>query len=152
MSRQLGQSSNLSNSQEETRAKKKLKAQASVAELEKLCSFSPRINSPKRFSTVNSYYKQGENILEKIENTRKEKISMISDIKTAEEQEKNQICTFKPKTLPRIRSDSNIQVKGTDRFHELRGMARKQQIDKEQREKKLLYRGLIRDLIYSPYS
>jgi hypothetical protein len=59
-----------------------------VAELEKLCSFSPRINSPKRFSTVNSYYKQGENILEKIENTRKEKISMISDNKNAEEQRK----------------------------------------------------------------
>ena len=146
----MAKSTSILSYQDEIRAKKKLQAQASVAELQKICCFSPRINSPRRYSGLVSKYKQGENILGSIEKEKNAKNKIIDNIKKEKEVEILNSCTFKPKSLSRIRSDSNIQVKGAERFHEIRDMAKKQQYDKEEREKKLLYKDYTRDLVYSP--
>ena len=150
LSRQLARSTNMTSYQDDSRAKKKLRAQASVAELQKICSFSPRINSPKRFSEVSSRYKQGDNIIGAIEKSRQEKQKASESLRKEGEVEELSRCTFKPKSLSKIRSESAIPVKGTDRFHELRSMAKKQQFDQAEREKKLLYRDSTRELCYSP--
>jgi hypothetical protein len=151
LSRQLAKTTNLSNYQEDLRNKKKIKAQASVAELQKICSFSPKLHSPSRYSEVVSAYRQGENIVARIQKTQIEKNRLITNVKKEEEVENMSQCTFKPKTISRIRSDSSIKVKGVDRFNELRTMAKKQQYDKQVMEKKLLYRDCTRELVYTPY-
>ena len=130
--------------------KKKLRAQASVAEIEKTCSFSPCLNNNKRFERVRSAYTQNEEILNGIEKKRKEKnlnAKMAKDIVEVKEREK---CTFKPKRIPRISSDGDVKVKGVDRFYELRNLALRQKEEKETREKKVLYKDQIRDMLYSP--
>lgn len=130
--------------------KKKLRAQASVAEIEKTCSFSPCLNNNKRFDRVRSVYTQNEEILNGIEKKRKEKnlnAKMVKDELEVKEREK---CTFKPKRIPRISSDGDVKVKGVDRFYELRNLALRQKEEKEIREKKVLYKDSIRDMLYSP--
>ena len=57
-------------------------------------------------------------------------------------------CTFKPKRKKKLPSEKNVIVKGADRFYELRNMAKKQQYDKEEREKKVLYKDYIRDSLF----
>ena len=151
LSRQLAKNSTMESYSEESRNKKKLQAQASVAQLEKLCSFNPRINSPKRFAGINSHYKQGEDILRGIKNTQGEKRKMALSVRKEHEMEELSRCTFKPKSISRVRSDSNIIVKGTDRFLELRNMAKKQLIEKDLREKQVLYKDMSRNLLYSNY-
>lgn len=150
LSRQLAKTTNLPSYQEEMRTKKKMQAQASVAELQKICSFNPIINSPKRYSAVVSHYKQGGNVLGDIEKARKDKQKTLEMIKKENEVEKFSSYTFRPKGLSRVKSESHVEVKGADRFHELRNMAKKQQIEKDEREKKVLYRDMARDLIYAP--
>ena len=151
LSRQLAKNSTMESYSEESRHKKKLKAQASVAQLEKLCSFSPRINSPKRFYGINSHYKQGEDILQRIKSTQGEKRKMALSVKKEHEMDELSQCTFKPKGISRVRSDIDIIVKGTDRFLELRNMAKKQMIEKDLRERQVLYKDTSRDLLYSDY-
>jgi hypothetical protein len=151
LSRQLAKSSTMESYSEESRIKKKMQAQASVAELEKLCSFSPRINSPKRFAAVNSHYKQSEDILNGIKNNQLMKRKTALSAKKEHEMEQLSQCTFKPKSLSRVRSDSNVVIKGTDRFLELRNMAKKQMIEKDLREKQVLYKDMSRNLLYSAY-
>lgn len=151
LSRQLAKTSTMESYHEDTRVKKKLQAQASVAELEKLCSFAPRITSPKRYSSINSHYKQGEDILRGIKKSQEEKKKLIAGANKEHELESLNQCTFKPKSMSRIRSEGNVQVKGTDRFLELRNMAKKQQIEKDLREKQVLYKDMSRNLLYSSY-
>ena len=151
LSRQLAKNSTMESYSEESRNKKKLQAQASVAQLEKFCSFSPRINSPKRFSGINSHYKQGEDILKEIKSVQGEKRKIALSVKKDHEMNELSQCTFKPKSISRVRSDSNIIVKGTDRFLELRNMAKKQMIEKDLREKQVLYKDMSRNLLYSDY-
>lgn len=150
ISRQLGKSNNLPGYLEEMRARRKIQAQASVAELQKICSFSPRVNSPKKYSSIVSHYKQGTRILEDIEKARKEKQKLMNSLKRETEVEKFSCYTFHPQGLSRVKSEGNVEVKGIDRFHELRNMVKKQQIEKQQREKKFLYKDMARDLVYSP--
>ena len=149
LSRELVRSTDMNSYQDESRAKKKLQAQASVAELQRICSFSPKINTPKRFLEVTSKYKQGENISGAIEKARQEKRKETERVRKEIEVEEFSKCTFKPRSLSKIRSDSAIKVKGTERFHELRKMAKEQQLNQTEREKKLLYRDTTRDLCYS---
>lgn len=150
LSRQLASTTRVSTYQDEFRAKKKLRAQESVAELQKICSFSPKVNSFKRFGEVESRYRQGENIVGDIERSRIEKKIVMEGLRRENEVKVLGKCTFKPKSIMRVRSESTIQVKGTERFHELRIMAKRQQFDREEREKKLLHRDSTRELIYSP--
>jgi hypothetical protein len=150
ISRQLAKSTNVSTYSEEAKNKKKMQAQAAMAELQKKCTFSPRINSPNRFPGVASSYKQGYNLLQTIEKSREIKQKEILSIKKETEVEQMNECTFKPKGLNRLHSEGNIIVKGVDRFHEIRNMVHRQKADKQEREKKLLYIDKTREMLYSP--
>ncbi|OMJ73272.1 hypothetical protein SteCoe_28085 [Stentor coeruleus] len=169
ISKQLAQPTNMLDYQEELKNKHKIQAQASVAELQRICSFSPHINSLNKKSVINtrkivqnsyekqdfdkdgeSRYKQGKNVLKNIEKSLENKKKVLFDLK----QEKDFIvfsnCTFQPKKIERLKSENNIQVKGVNRFYELRNLAKQQKIEKELNERNKLYHGMTRDLIYSP--
>ncbi len=76
---------------------------------------------------------------------------MALSVRKEHEMDELSQCTFKPKSISRVRSDSNVLVKGTDRFLELRNMAKKQLIEKDLREKQVLYKDMSRNLLYSNY-
>jgi hypothetical protein len=150
ISRQLGRSTASSVYSEESKNKKKQLAQASIEELQKKCSFSPRINSPKRFQGIVSAYKQGRRILDDIEKSREEKKKVILDYKQEAEVEAMNGCTFKPKGLNRVKTEGTVEVKGVERFQELRNMVKQQNFAKQERAKRLLYTDTSREMAYSP--
>ncbi|OMJ78671.1 hypothetical protein SteCoe_21478 [Stentor coeruleus] len=172
ISKQLAKSTNMIDYQEELKNKRKIQAQASVAELQRICSFSPQINSLKKKSLMHtrkslqnthekqdfdkngeygeSKYKQGENVLENIEKARKNKEKVLFDLKQERDFKDFSNCTFQPKKTERLISENNVQVKGIERFYELRSIAKQQKIEKKLSEKTKLYHGITRDLVYAP--
>jgi hypothetical protein len=128
----------------------KEKATAKVAEIEKICSFSPNLQKNKKFDEVKSRYAQNEEIMKGIETSRKEKMEAVKRVKHALEVRNSEKCTFRPKRMNRIFSDGDVKVKGVDRFYELRSMAFKQKEELEEREKRVLYKDQIREMLYSP--
>ncbi|OMJ82277.1 hypothetical protein SteCoe_17058 [Stentor coeruleus] len=181
ISRQMAGTANLSTYHEELKIKKKIKAEASVAEIQKICSFSPKINPSKRYSMmvsdktpqanngkgvpicvagmqykdynaqpIISRYKQSGDILGDIEKARKEKEQVLNAKKQEKEIQISSNCTFRPQGLARMKSECHVEVKGMDRFYELKNIANRQKVEQDEREKKFLYRDLTRDLVYAP--
>jgi hypothetical protein len=101
------------------------------------CTFKPQITSKKKFTYLKSPYNQHREIIQEIEmreNTRKQKNRSIKYIQDYEELKK---CSFKPeihknKTLANIKNE----IKGIDRFFELKEMARRLSKEKQEREEK----------------
>lgn len=179
ISKQLARSTNMLDYQEELKTKRKIQAQASVAELQKICSFSPQINSPRKKSIMktrkslqNTYekqdfdkdflgknkggnngesmYKQGKDVLGNIEKARKDREKVLFDLKQEKDFNVFSNCTFQPKQTGRLRSELKVEVKGVDRFYELRNLVKQQKIEKDLSERTKLYRGMTRDLVYAP--
>ena len=97
-----------------------------------------------------SRYKQSGDILGDIEKARKEKELILNAKKQEHEIQVFSNCTFRPQGLARMRSECHVEVKGMDRFHELKNIANRQKVEQDEREKKLLYRDLTRNLVYAP--
>lgn len=144
ISQKLAKSSRFLNDNKELKLSKKLKAQASVAELDKVCSFSPLLKSPKKFEGLHSRYSQSTNIMQEIERERELKIKNKQELRNSLDAKDLNECTFRPWKFERIEHEGNVCVKGAERFFELKNLACRQKYEKEMREKKVLYKDQAR--------
>ena len=140
LSKKLGRSSSLSEiafSLSSKEAKKKV-AEEKAAEIEKKCSFTPKINSNEKFRSVISKYKQSENISQVIAEEMNAKRTKHEIIKKTKEYENMKECTFAPKGVGKVLDvDCGVKVKGMERFLELREIARKREEELKEREEKV---------------
>lgn len=139
ISKRLGRSSSLSEiaySQSVKEAKKRI-AEEKAAEQEKICSFTPRINSSEKFKNITSQYKQTDNISLVINEQIVNKQQKNEIIKKTKEYEFMRDCTFTPQGVgKKINMEAKVKVKGMDRFMELREIARRQEEEQREREEK----------------
>lgn len=140
LSKQLGRTASLNELayNEGTKKNLKNKAQAQAAEIEKACSFTPKTDSSKKYSHIGSAYNQKEDIVKIIEDQQREKQQKADNLKKLIEYEEMRPCTFKPsQQISRISIDHHVEVKGVDRFMELKEIAKRIEDEKKEREEKV---------------
>lgn len=138
ISKKLAGNKKLSTNSEDLKEKKRHRAQASLSEIEKLCSFSPILKNSQKFGGITSKYSQSVDIMEEIQKQRDEKVKNRKELRSLNEDKDFNECTFKPKRFERIGQDRAVCVKGVERFYELRNLANRQKYEKEERERKVL--------------
>lgn len=140
ISKTIAKSSSLSDisSNAFTLAMKKKLAEDKALDEERKNSFTPKITKTKKFEYVTSAYKQGDNLA----NTIREKFKMIEkkreEVKKIQEFEEMRECTFTPHHVARNSySESRAQIKGIERFLELKNIAKKREEEAKERESKV---------------
>lgn len=129
--------SEISNNSFSLAMKKKLAEEKALDE-ERKNSFTPKITKTKMWDYVNSSYKQGYNltttIREKFRNIEKKR----EEVKKVQEFEEMRECTFMPHHACRSSlGDGKVQVKGIERFMELKNISRRREEEARQRERKV---------------
>lgn len=104
------------------------------------CTFSPDIVS-RKVKNVNSSYGQTERILQNIEKQAKIKRERSKIIKNMQDYEELKKCSFKPIINEKILlSASNTgEIKGLDRYFELKSMAKRMSKEKLSREAEIFF-------------
>ncbi|CAG9322429.1 unnamed protein product [Blepharisma stoltei] len=154
LSKQLGRTASLNELAYNEESKKNLKgkAQAQAAEMEKVCSFTPKTASSKKFSHIGSSYSQKEDIVKIIEEQNRIKQQKAENLKKIVEYEEMRPCTFKPTpNIGRISIDTPVEVKGMDRFMELKEIQKRIENEKKEREEKVFMKNPQRS-IDAPYT
>ena len=148
LSKQLGRTvslNELSNVQD-FQKKQKLKQRQLEKDMEKDCSFKPSLMSNKKYQNVTSNYRQSEDISNTIQEQQRQKQQRIENLKKQREVSELQSCTFQPELIEKRIEETEEEVKGLERFLELKDMARKNQLEKQQRERK----AFLMELPYDP--
>ena len=136
LSKTLGKSSSLSQLvyDKEAQMEKQLKAEEYLVQQEHLCSFQPRINENSLYK-VASDYKDPREIMKNIERGQLKKELFTQDLKEKRENKQSEACTFKPKINTKApRQRGPVPVAGLNRFLEVRSLAKKKELEKQQRE------------------
>jgi hypothetical protein len=140
ISKKLARSSSLNEiafNQNSKDAKKKV-AEEKAAEIERKCSFTPKIITSDRFKNIDSRYKQTENISDIISDQISAKKQKQDNLKKVYEYESMKECTFAPQNLgKKVNFDNKIKVKGMERFLELKEIAKRKEEEQKEREDKV---------------
>lgn len=140
ISKRLGRSASLTEIAyaNSSREAKKKKEEEKAAEQEKKCSFTPRINSSHKFRSIDSHYRQGEQISTVISEQLNVKEQKREDLKKQHEYEYMKECTFTPQNIgKRANLDGKVKVRGMERFLELREIAKRKEEEQKEREEKV---------------
>ena len=139
ISKRLGRSSSLTEiaySNNSKEAKKKI-AEENVAEQEKKCSFTPKLNTTK-FKYIDSQYKQSNSISKIINERLSVKKQKQEELKKVYEYESMKECTFAPQSTEiKANLEAKVKVKGIERFLELREIAKRKEEELKEREEKV---------------
>eukprot|EP01017_Pseudomicrothorax_dubius_P040174 TRINITY_DN624_c0_g1_i2.p1 TRINITY_DN624_c0_g1~~TRINITY_DN624_c0_g1_i2.p1 ORF type:complete len:680 (+),score=140.73 TRINITY_DN624_c0_g1_i2:35-2074(+) len=115
---------------------------ASEFEGMKECSFRPQVNSNPAYRDAKSSYKP-DMAMENIEKERQWREQRREEAKRQEEYEELRHCTFQPRTNQyqgEVREEEKIhQVKGVERFMQLKDLKSKQEAEKAQREEQVFH-------------
>lgn len=96
------------------------------------CTFSPDVKVKKQFKHVKSAYSQNMKIMKKIQEENYGKKEKNKAIKFAKDFEEVKNCSFKPEiNKSPVKNAKKVQVKGLDRYLELKQMAKNANSDKE---------------------
>ena len=146
ISKSIGKSSSLleiSNNKFSLALKQKL-AEEKVAEDDRKNSFTPKLLVNKKFEYVNSCYKQSDELIGTIKKQFREIQQRREEDKRNKELEEMRECTFTPQgNLGCIySSDNKVDIKGIDRFFELKSIAKRKENEQKSREKKLFFQNV----------
>ncbi len=139
-SKKLSRASSLNElaNNENARQKRLMKLEEQNSLIENACSFKPTIIQNRKFSNVPSYYRNPDDIMKTIDEKNKIKEKKLEEIKRQSEQEELRACTFRPEAnLARIDHDKQVQIRGLERFLELKELAKKQEEERKEREEKV---------------
>ena len=133
---------------------KKQQAEQRVAERERDCTFQPQLYRSDLFGHVESAYGQSKDVMRKIHEEEHTKKLKVEEMKKLQEFEELKSCTFQPETLePRLDTEGAVSdVKGLDRFLQLKDLARRQEEERKAREEqvfKLNPRGHVAEVPYT---
>ncbi|OMJ68240.1 hypothetical protein SteCoe_34367 [Stentor coeruleus] len=96
------------------------------------CTFSPEVNVKKQFKYVKSGYSQNVEVMKKIHEEVCQKKQKNDEIKFAKDFEEIKNCSFKPEVNKSpMKNEKKVQVKGIERYLELKQMANNANSDKE---------------------
>jgi hypothetical protein len=146
ISKSIGKSSSLTeiaNNKFSLALKQRLAEEKAVDE-ERKNSFTPKITKNKKFEYVSSSYKQSNEML----GTIKQQFYLIQqkreESRKLKEMEEMKNCTFKPQgNIGCIfTNEGRVEVKGMDRFLELKSIAKKKEEEMKNREKKMFFQSL----------
>ncbi|OMJ91712.1 hypothetical protein SteCoe_5743 [Stentor coeruleus] len=149
VSQKIGRSSSIEKLTEDNIKKKNIdrKVEEICQDDMKNCTFSPKIN-PKKFHYLKSSYGQDGDIMKRIEEEDKEKREKNRRMKFEKEFEEAKCCSFRPEiSREKNKFEKKTSVKGLDRYFELKQMAKRISVEKEEQEKNAFaYTGGCRKL------
>ena len=133
---------------------KKQQAEMRVAEMERECTFQPQLYRNETFGHVESKYGQSKDVMRKIQEEEHSKQLKFEEMKKMKEFEELKNCTFQPEMIePRLETDTTVtEVKGLDRFLQLKDLARRQEEERKLREEqvfKLNPKGHVSEVPYT---
>jgi hypothetical protein len=99
-------------------------------------NFSPTLRRTKKFVKVESFYRQGQPIMQTIADLELAKQQKIDSLRREKEFLELKECCFAPKAVPLKVSRSCTNIRGIDRFMELKTMADRKKEEQRQREAK----------------
>ena len=121
---------------------KKKNAEDKAIEDERSHSFTPTRTKGSKFEYVSSVYRQSDDILNKIKQQTSLKKKKIDESKKNKENEEMKEGTFTPQsTGSRFYQENKINIKGTDRFFELRAIANRRDEENRERENKVFFKN-----------
>ena len=146
ISKSIGKSSSLSeisNNKFSLALKQKL-AEAKAQEDDSKNSFTPKLMASKKFEYVSSSYKQSNELLGTIKKQFKQIQQRREENKKNKEVEEMRECTFTPqgKLGCIYAGDNKVEIKGIDRFFELKSIAKRKEDEQKSREKKLFFENV----------
>jgi hypothetical protein len=137
ISKELGRSASLHELAYSKERDRRLSAEALVASEEHHYSFQPRLSTSKKYSNIESDYRQGDEVLKSIELKQKEKQAKLDSLKRQKEYDELKDCVFKPNVKDKSPLITGpVVVNGLSRHMELKAMARRQEEELREREEK----------------
>ena len=138
LSKQIGRTPSVESLTSNSQKHKIRERQQEVIEKDMIenCTFSPDIISKNKFLHVNSSYNQTQNILINIEKEAKEKNDKNKKLKCIQDYDELKKCSFKPIISGKVNYQyPKKEIKGLDRYFELKEMAKRLSKEKTEREK-----------------
>lgn len=111
--------------------------QKKMFEDDEVLSFSPELKRPKRYVQVQSHYRQGNPIMQTIAGFEQAKKQKLENIRREREFFELKECCFAPSSTPLKVSKSNTDIRGMDRFMELKTMADRKKEEQKKREQQV---------------
>jgi len=111
--------------------------QKKMFEDDEVLSFSPNLKRAKRYVKVESFYRQGQPIMQTIHDLEQAKKQKLENLRKEREFLELKECCFAPSAKPLRVSKSSSEIRGMERFLELKMMADRKKVEQKKREEQV---------------